>query len=74
MAKKKTNYTVTIGYKAVIEVRVKADSEAEAKKLATADFDDKFRLPGATNIDINDDKFAVQGIINMDETWNMVQS
>jgi hypothetical protein len=72
MSKKKKNINVTFGYKAVITVQVKADNEDEAKQIAQKEFNDKFRLPGANNIVIEDDSFQVSGVINMDETWNML--
>lgn len=72
MSTKKKNYSVTFGYKAVITVEVKANNEDEAKQLATSQFNDKFRLPGAGNINIEDDSFQISGILNIDETWSML--
>jgi hypothetical protein len=67
---KKQNYSITFSYKAVITVNVKAASEDEAKELAKKDFSDKFRRAGANNINTEDDTYSVEGIINMDKTWN----
>jgi hypothetical protein len=71
MAKKK-NINVTFGYRAVITVSVKAENDDEARKIATNEFNDKFRRPGGNNIIIEDDSFKVSGILNMDETWDML--
>lgn len=60
MTKKKTEFQVTIGYKAVLSVNVKADTEDEAKQKALAEFE-KFRHFG-NNIDIQDDNFGAYGI------------
>lgn len=38
MKAKKTNYQVTIGYKAVLTMDVKAENEEDAKKLAIEEF------------------------------------
>ncbi len=73
MAKsKKKNIHVTFGYKAVVTVQVKADNNDHAKEIALKEFNDKFRLPGASNIVIEDDCFQISGIMNMDETWGMM--
>lgn len=71
---KKTEYQITIGYKAVITVTVKAENESDAKQLALEEFKDKFQRPGSNKINIEDDNFKVDGVLNMDETWNMVQN
>jgi hypothetical protein len=70
--KKKTQYQITIGYKAVITVDINANDEAEAKKLALAEFTDKFCRGGSNKINIQSDNYKVDGIINMDETWNIL--
>ncbi len=69
MKNKKTNYQVTIGYRAVITVPVKADSEEEAKEKGLAEFA-KSRTFGKCNLE--DDNYKVQGCLNMDETWNAI--
>ena len=71
MKKQKTNYQITIGYKAVICVNVKAETQEAAKKLALQEFSDKFRHGGSNKIEIQDDHFKVDGILDMDATWNM---
>jgi hypothetical protein len=67
-----TNYQVTIGYKAVITVDVKADSESEAKEKALDFFKNKERKNWYTrnNIALQDDTFGSYGVIDMDKTWN----
>lgn len=69
-----TNYQITIGYKAVINVDVKADTEEEAKKKALNLFTNKERKKWFNRQDITmqDDTYGVNGILNMDETWNML--
>jgi hypothetical protein len=68
----KTNYEVTFGYKAIITIDVKANNEEDAKREATeilkSSRDKMFR---SNNINLQDDNFKPNGIINMDETWNM---
>lgn len=70
---KKTNYQVTIGYKAVISIDVMSESEKDAKEYAVElmkkQRDKMFRISG---FDLQDDNFAAHGIENMDETWNML--
>jgi len=65
---KKTNYQLTIGYKAVICVNIKAENEEQAKKLALEEFE-KYRHFGS-KCDIQDDLFNVYGVLDMDKTWN----
>ena len=65
---KKTNYQLTIGYKAVICVNIKAENEEQAKKLALEEFE-KYRNFG-NKCDIQDDLFNVYGVLDMDKTWN----
>ena len=65
---KKTNYQVTIGYKAVLSVSVKAENEDEAKKAAIEEFE-KYRHFG-NKINLEDDSFGPYGICNMDKTWH----
>lgn len=67
-----TNYEITIGYKAVITVDIKANSEQEAKEKAINEFvknrDKMFR----SKVDLQDDTYKVHGVLDMDETWNML--
>ena len=65
---KKINYQLTIGYKAVIQVNLKAENEEQAKKLALEEFE-KYRHYG-NKCDIQDDSFNVYGVLDMDKTWN----
>lgn len=67
----KTEYQITIGYRAVINVSVKAETEAEAKSKGLEIFRNaKDKM--AARVDIQDDNFAAHGILNMDETWNQL--
>ena len=65
-----TNYEVTIGYKAVITVSVKADNEENAKEKALSIFGKNRDKMLQTSLQLQDDSFAAHGIVNMDETWN----
>ena len=60
-----TNYDITIGYRAVITVGIKANSEQEAKEKARNKM-----LNG--KVSLADDTYQVHGILDMDETWNML--
>ena len=67
------NFQVTIGYKAVICIDVKAETEEEAKKKSVALFkEEKERLFRKKNIMLQDDNFKADGVLNMDETWGML--
>lgn len=69
--KKNKNYQVTIGYKAVICVNVKAGDETEAKKKAIELLEkqkDKFYTSG---IELQADYYKADGVLDMDATWNM---
>lgn len=69
-----TNYQVTIGYKAVICIDVKANSEEEARQEAIEIFIDKERKKWykTRNVHLQDDTFGDHGIVDMDETWNQL--
>ena len=69
-----TNYQVTIGYKAVINIDVKSDSEEAARKEALEIFRDKERKKwyNTKNVNLQDDSFADYGVLDMDETWNQL--
>lgn len=64
----KTNYEVTFGYKAVITVNIKAESEDEAKELATKYIGSQ-KCFGAKST-IQDDNYKANGVLDMDATWN----
>jgi len=66
-----TNYSVTIGYRAVITVSAKAENEAEAKKLAVEIFKKQRDRIKNHNVTIEDDNFKADGCVDMDATWNM---
>jgi len=67
-----TNYDITIGYRAVISVAVKANSEEEAKEKALDEFVKSRNKMIGGKVLLNDDTFKVHGIVDMDETWNML--
>jgi hypothetical protein len=70
MANKKTDFQVTVGYKACVCFSIKAETEEEARKKAI----DIVRDKGIYEGDMQDEWFKVAGVLNMDDSWNMVQS
>jgi hypothetical protein len=66
-----TNYEIIIGYKAVITISVKATDEKEAKDIALKQFTKQRGNLNNKNIQIQDDNYKVDGICDMDRTWNM---
>ena len=68
----KTNYDVTIGYRAVITAQVKAESEEEVQELALKEMQ-KFRSnTNKGNLQLSDDTVEVAGILNLDKSWNIL--
>lgn len=67
-----TNYQITFGYKAVIITNVKADSEKEAEEKALDILIKNRDKMVSGKLELQDDSYAVHGILNMDETWNML--
>lgn len=66
---KKTEFQVTVGYKAVVCFTVKAENEDEAKKIAL----DIVKNDGIyTKSELQDETYSADGILNLDKTWNMV--
>lgn len=67
----KTHYQITVGYKAIIVIDVKAVTEEDAKdqaiKILEANRDKMFK---SGDINLQDDNYKADGILNMDETWN----
>lgn len=67
------NFQVTIGYKSIISIEVKAETEDEAKKKAVEIFNkEKDKMFVKRNVNLQDDEYKVGGVLNMDETWNML--
>lgn len=65
------NYDVVFGYKAVITVSVKSESEKEAKDLAKILFEkNKDKMFKTNVVTLQDDSYSPDGITNMDKTWN----
>jgi len=62
-------YQITFGYKAVITVNVKAESEAEAREKGLKKFE-SVRVAVSKKASLEDDSYKVDGVLNMDETWN----
>jgi hypothetical protein len=69
------NYSVTVGYKAVIDISVKANSEKEAREFAKSliGISEK-KFTKVKGVEINDSSYDAHGVVDMDATWNMVQS
>lgn len=65
------NYQITIGYKAVICVDVKASNEKEAKEMAVEKFAKQKDKMFGKGVALQDDNFKADGCIDMDATWNM---
>lgn len=70
----KNNYSVTIGYRAVLEVSVNAESEEEAKEIALEHIELMRGRLGKGKITLNDDRYKVAGVLNMNDSWIMVQN
>jgi hypothetical protein len=64
------NYEVTIAYKAILTLNVKADSKEEAEKLAQERF--KNREFKDKRIEVVDDNFSIEGVLNLDKTWGQL--
>jgi hypothetical protein len=65
-----TNYQITIGYKAVVTVSVKAKNEKDAKEIGLEYF--KNNKSFGKKASIEDDTFKVDGTLDMDATWNQL--
>lgn len=65
------NYQITIGYKAVICVNVKASDEKEAKDIAVNKFAKKKDNIFGNGVELQCDNFKADGCLDMDATWNM---
>jgi hypothetical protein len=69
--KNMTKYQITIGYRAVITVEVKASDEKEAKAIALQKFTNRKDKFFGKGIFLADDNYKADGIVDMDATWNM---
>ncbi len=58
--------------KAVICIDVKASDETEAKKLAVEKMKKRRDKMFNNTVTLQDDTFKADGVVNMDETWNML--
>lgn len=68
----KTNFQCTVGYKAVICIDVKAENEVEAKQLALKQMTKMQERAYNGSVILQDDNFKIDGVLNMDETWNIL--
>jgi len=69
----KTNYDVTIGYRAVICATIKAESEEQARETALKEFE-KFRSNAnkGGNLQLSDDTVEIAGVLDLDKSWNIL--
>ena len=66
-----TNYQITIGYKAILTIDVKAENEKEAKEIAMDRMKTVLvKIGGTKGVALQDDNFKADGILDMDATWN----
>ncbi len=67
------NYQITIGYKAIIQVEVKAKNEESAKEKAIVQMDKiQSKINSSKNTELVEDNFKADGVLDLDNTWNMV--
>ena len=68
----KTNYTLTVGYKAVLSINVKAETIDEAKKMGLEEMKKMQKRISSAKIDLQDDNFKIDGVVDMDASWNIL--
>lgn len=68
----KIKFQCTVGYKAVICVDVIAENEAEAKSMALKEISKMQDRAYKGKVVLQDDNYKIDGILNMDETWNIL--
>lgn len=69
------NYQVTVGYKAIISIDINAENEADAKEIALHEIGIiNDRISKRKGVELQDSTYGADGIVNMDKTWNMVNS
>ena len=69
----KTNYQVSIGYRAVFQIDIKADNEEAAKKMAIEIMKERRELMlKKKGFDLADDNYDAHGCVDLDQTWNML--
>lgn len=67
MKTKKTEFQITVGYKAVVNFIIKAENEDEAKKIIL----ERIKNDGIyLDSEIQDENYAADGVLNMDRTYN----
>lgn len=66
------NFQVTIGYKAVLSISVKAESEEDAKDKALKIMKEARTKLTTGKMALEDDSYKADGVINTDNTWNML--
>lgn len=68
MKPKKKHFQITVGYRAVVHFDVFAEDAESAKKIAL----EKVKEKGIYEGDLQDETYSAGGVLNVDETWNMV--
>lgn len=68
MKSKKANFQVTIGYRAIVTFDIKAEDAEQAKKIVLL----QVKEIGIYNGDVQDETYSAAGVLNVDESWNMV--
>lgn len=70
-----TQYQVTIGYKAVLTVNVKAGNEKDASEIAMIEVEKmRDKISSMSRINLETDNYSPKGdgVVNMDKTWNLI--
>ena len=68
----KTNYDLTVGYKAVLSIKVKAGTIDEAKKIGLDEMKKMQKRISSAKIVLQDDTFKIDGVVDMDASWNIL--
>lgn len=70
----KTNYNITIGFKAVININVDAESVEAAKKVAEETFEREIKKAFQKKLNLEDSEYVVAGVLDMDASWNQIHN
>lgn len=63
---KKTEYQITVGYKAIVCFTIKAENEEEAKKIIL----ERVKEEGIyKDSELEDETYGAYGVLNLDRTW-----
>jgi 2-methylaconitate cis-trans-isomerase PrpF len=67
-----TEYQITIGYRAIVTITVKADDEDAAKNIALKIMEKQKKKMISAKVNIENDNYKCDGILDMDGTWNSI--